>query len=142
MNKIYDEAGAEIETIRYYELQFHVLQSNIRTVNTRCPSVGQKSRATVKQRKIPNHQPKTESADMKATTGSKRKRNGWHRKKKDEEKTKKRKRSQLNKLQNFSRLKKVTILKIKEPTTIVLKQTINTKRISFSFITHKDTPNK
>uniref|UniRef100_A0A915LBF4 Uncharacterized protein n=1 Tax=Romanomermis culicivorax TaxID=13658 RepID=A0A915LBF4_ROMCU len=28
-NSIYDEAGLEIETIRYYELQFHVLQANL-----------------------------------------------------------------------------------------------------------------
>uniref|UniRef100_A0A915KA46 Uncharacterized protein n=1 Tax=Romanomermis culicivorax TaxID=13658 RepID=A0A915KA46_ROMCU len=28
INRIYDEAGIEIETIRYYELQFHVLQAN------------------------------------------------------------------------------------------------------------------
>uniref|UniRef100_A0A915JIC1 Uncharacterized protein n=1 Tax=Romanomermis culicivorax TaxID=13658 RepID=A0A915JIC1_ROMCU len=29
MNRIYMEAGLEIETIRYYELQFHVLQANL-----------------------------------------------------------------------------------------------------------------
>uniref|UniRef100_A0A915IX12 Uncharacterized protein n=1 Tax=Romanomermis culicivorax TaxID=13658 RepID=A0A915IX12_ROMCU len=29
INPIYDEAGIEIETIRYYELQFHVLQANL-----------------------------------------------------------------------------------------------------------------
>uniref|UniRef100_A0A915IZ05 Uncharacterized protein n=1 Tax=Romanomermis culicivorax TaxID=13658 RepID=A0A915IZ05_ROMCU len=29
INRIYDEAGLEIETIRYYELQFHVLQANL-----------------------------------------------------------------------------------------------------------------
>uniref|UniRef100_A0A915L569 Uncharacterized protein n=1 Tax=Romanomermis culicivorax TaxID=13658 RepID=A0A915L569_ROMCU len=29
MNQIYDEAGLEIETIPYYELQFHVLQANL-----------------------------------------------------------------------------------------------------------------
>uniref|UniRef100_A0A915JAW7 Uncharacterized protein n=1 Tax=Romanomermis culicivorax TaxID=13658 RepID=A0A915JAW7_ROMCU len=28
-NRIYDEAGLEIETIQYYELQFHVLQANL-----------------------------------------------------------------------------------------------------------------
>uniref|UniRef100_A0A915KT36 Uncharacterized protein n=1 Tax=Romanomermis culicivorax TaxID=13658 RepID=A0A915KT36_ROMCU len=28
-NRIYKEAGLEIETIRYYELQFHVLQANL-----------------------------------------------------------------------------------------------------------------
>uniref|UniRef100_A0A915HNR4 Uncharacterized protein n=1 Tax=Romanomermis culicivorax TaxID=13658 RepID=A0A915HNR4_ROMCU len=29
INCIYDEAGLEIETIRYYELQFHVMQANL-----------------------------------------------------------------------------------------------------------------
>uniref|UniRef100_A0A915JJ90 Uncharacterized protein n=1 Tax=Romanomermis culicivorax TaxID=13658 RepID=A0A915JJ90_ROMCU len=29
INRIYDEAGIEIETIRYYELQFHILQANL-----------------------------------------------------------------------------------------------------------------
>uniref|UniRef100_A0A915JVH1 Uncharacterized protein n=1 Tax=Romanomermis culicivorax TaxID=13658 RepID=A0A915JVH1_ROMCU len=29
INRIYDEAGLEIETIRYYKLQFHVLQANL-----------------------------------------------------------------------------------------------------------------
>uniref|UniRef100_A0A915IAK0 Uncharacterized protein n=1 Tax=Romanomermis culicivorax TaxID=13658 RepID=A0A915IAK0_ROMCU len=29
INQIYDEAGLEIQTIRYYELQFHVLQANL-----------------------------------------------------------------------------------------------------------------
>uniref|UniRef100_A0A915HEQ8 Uncharacterized protein n=1 Tax=Romanomermis culicivorax TaxID=13658 RepID=A0A915HEQ8_ROMCU len=29
INRIYDEAGIEIETIRYFELQFHLLQANL-----------------------------------------------------------------------------------------------------------------
>uniref|UniRef100_A0A915IXT1 Uncharacterized protein n=1 Tax=Romanomermis culicivorax TaxID=13658 RepID=A0A915IXT1_ROMCU len=29
INRIYDEAGLEIEAIRYYELQFHMLQANL-----------------------------------------------------------------------------------------------------------------
>uniref|UniRef100_A0A915KBX3 Uncharacterized protein n=1 Tax=Romanomermis culicivorax TaxID=13658 RepID=A0A915KBX3_ROMCU len=29
INQIYDEVGIEIETIQYYELQFHMLQANL-----------------------------------------------------------------------------------------------------------------